>query len=79
MRRRRFYVEAAIAGLTSVLTVVTLISKEWIEIVFGIDPDGGSGALEWSIVGCLAVGSAALSLTGWREWARPAPTTFPGR
>jgi hypothetical protein len=73
VRRRRFYIEAALAGLTALLTVVTLISKEWIEIVFGVDPDGGSGALEWAIVGCLALISVGLSVAAWRESVRTAP------
>jgi len=73
MRRRRFYIEAALASLTAFLTVGTLISKEWIEIVFGVDPDGGSGALEWAIVACLAVTSTVLSVAAWREAVRLAP------
>jgi len=79
MRRRRFYIEASLAGLTALLTVVTLISREWIEIVFGVDPDGGSGALEWAIVGCLAFISIALSVAAWRESARSAQPSFAKR
>jgi hypothetical protein len=77
--RRRFYIEAVLAGLMAVLTVVTLISKEWIEVVFGVDPDGGNGSLEWAIVAVLAVVSAALSLTAWRERAHSLSMTSAGR
>jgi protein-S-isoprenylcysteine O-methyltransferase Ste14 len=79
MRKWRFYVQAVPAGITAVLAVVTLISKEWIEIMFGVDPDGGSGALEWAIVGCLALVSTALWLAAWRERTRPAHASFAER
>jgi hypothetical protein len=57
--RRRYWVESACAVLAFALAVLTLISREWIEVIFGVDPDGGSGALEWGLVlGLLLVGVA---------------------
>lgn len=44
---RRFKVELGLAGLSSQLLVLTLAWRDWIEIVFRIDPDHGNGSLEW--------------------------------
>jgi len=56
--RRRYWFELGLAVLAGALAVLTLVNREWIEVVFGIDPDEGSGALEWGIV--FALGGVAL-------------------
>jgi hypothetical protein len=49
------------AAVASVLVLaVTAIYPTWIESVFGLDPDAGSGAVEWWIA-ALAVGVAVGS------------------
>jgi hypothetical protein len=68
--RTRFRIETGLALLTLALLVTTLISREWIELLFGVDPDGGSGALEWAIVAALAVATAAFGLLARLEWRR---------
>jgi hypothetical protein len=68
--RTRFRIKAALAALTAALTVTTLVSREWIEILFGVDPDGGSGALEWGIVAFLLVVCGTFSASGYTEWKR---------
>ena len=59
---RRVKIEAALSALFAFMCVVTAIVPGWIEAVSGIDPDHGSGALEWAIVavlGVIAIGLAA--------------------
>ena len=70
--RRRFWTESILGANTFVLLVMTLISREWIEEIFGVDPDGGSGALEWAIVVVLAIATAAAWFAAGREWRRAA-------
>jgi hypothetical protein len=68
--RTRFWVELVLAVLAVGLLVLTLVWHDWIEKVFGVEPDGGSGAVEWLIVvGLLAV-SVFLALAARREWRR---------
>jgi hypothetical protein len=68
--RKRFYIEAALAVATFVLAVVTLINQEWIEAVFGVDPDHGNGSLEWIMVGVLAVATVVFGLLAFSERRR---------
>ena len=70
--RRRFWVEAALAGTTAFLTLLTLVSKEWIEVVFGVDPDHGSGELEWLIVAVMVVATVAFAVVARLEYRRSA-------
>jgi len=59
----RMIVEFVLAGIFLVLAIVTAVNPQWIETVFSVDPDRGSGALEWIIVavfGILALIAAGL-------------------
>jgi hypothetical protein len=70
--RARFWIEAGVAALTTVLLIVTVVSAEWIEAIFKVDPDGGDGSLEWAIVAALLATSLTLSLLARAEWRRAA-------
>jgi hypothetical protein len=67
--RRRYWFELGLAVLAGALAVLTLVNREWIEVVFGVDPDEGSGALEWGIVFALA-GVALISAVAARAERR---------
>jgi hypothetical protein len=69
--RTRFWLEATLAALTTGLFILTLLSRNWIEIVFGVDPDESSGSLEWLIVAALLVASVAFIAMARAEWRRP--------
>jgi len=69
--RMRFWVETVLALTTGILAVVTLISREWVEVVFRVDPDGGSGSLEWMIVVGLACVTVAAGVLARIESRRP--------
>lgn len=70
--RARFWAEAALAFLTASLFVLTLVTREWIELLFGVEPDGGDGSLEWAIVGTLFVATFTFSALARAEWRRAA-------
>jgi hypothetical protein len=54
--RPRFWLELTCGLLAIALFVTTLITREWIELIFGTGADGGSGTLELAITfGPLAV------------------------
>jgi hypothetical protein len=67
---RLLWIERGLAVGSGLLFVVTLISKEWIEIVFGVDPDKGSGALEWAISSALLAITIAFAVLARREQRR---------
>ena len=61
-------VEIILMCLFGALTVVTLVSREWIEVIFKVDPDQGNGSLEWWIVLALGAATLALAIAARFQW-----------
>jgi hypothetical protein len=68
--RGRFWLETGLAIVTGILFVITLVWHNWVEIVFNVDPDQGSGLLEWLVVGALLVVTIALIVLARYEWRK---------
>ncbi len=62
--RRRGGRQLAAAAVTCVLAVVTAVVPNWIEVVFGVDPDGGGGWLETAVVIASALATVVLGTVG---------------
>jgi hypothetical protein len=69
--RMRFWLEAILGVISAALLVLTLLVPDWIEAVFGIEPDEGNGSLEWAIAGGLLAVTIAASALARIEWRRP--------
>jgi hypothetical protein len=65
-----FWIEALLSLGNAVLLVMTVLWKDWIEIVFNVDPDAGSGAVEWGIVAVTLLLTIAFFVLARREWRR---------
>ena len=68
--RLRFWFETGMAIVTGILFVITLVQRDWIEVVFKVDPDNRSGSLEWVIVAAFLVVTITLLALASYEWRR---------
>ncbi|MEO6571501.1 MAG: ABC transporter permease [Ilumatobacteraceae bacterium] len=66
----RFWIEAITAAVGVALLVVTVFTREWFELLTGLDPDGGSGALEVALGLGLVVVAAGSALDARRVYVR---------
>jgi hypothetical protein len=56
--------------------MITLVREDWIEEVFGVSPDAGSGSLERWIVGTLLVATIMFFFMARNEWRRARSTVL---
>lgn len=81
--RRLFWVEVSTPTITGTLGLITAMAPDWIaaatfqnwiEIVFGWDPDHGDGFVEWLIIWFVTAGlcfvTVVLVAAATREWRR---------
>jgi hypothetical protein len=68
--RHRFWLESALGLITGAVAIITLFWHDWIETIFGIDPDKGSGSAEWLVVVILLVVTSVLFIGARLEWRR---------
>ena len=74
----RVWVETAMAALSAAATLLTLAWPQWIEGLFDMEPDAGSGETEWGISIGLAVATLAFvtrAAWAWRRHRRQALAT----
>jgi hypothetical protein len=64
--RRRIPIQEVLAACSAALAVLAALAPQWIE-VFGIDPDHGSGFLEWALPVALAVAAGLLTVAAQRN------------
>ena len=63
----RVRIEMALAIVAGILAIITLVWPPWIESLFGISPDGGTGETEWWLVTALAAAACLAGLLARRE------------
>ena len=67
---RRFWIETFLASVTGVLAIITLFWHDWIETIFGVDPDKGTGSTEWLAIVILMIVTTILAADARLEWRR---------
>jgi len=68
----RFCIEVSMGVVTALLALVTAVWPDWIEAVFGVDPENHSGVLEWGVVAALVAVTVTMSAVARAEWRRAA-------
>jgi len=71
----RVRIEIVLSALLGLATIVTAIWPMWIEGLFGLEPDGGTGETEWWIVAVLAVVTVATAALARRDLGAVRPPT----
>jgi type IV secretory pathway TrbD component len=65
-----FWIETVLSLCGALLAILTIVRRDWIETLFGVDPDQGNGSVEWIVVVALLVVAAGAAALAGREWRR---------
>jgi hypothetical protein len=65
-----FASETVLACGAVAFAVVTVVWRDWIEIVFNVDPDKHSGSLEWLIVVAFLAIAMMCGVAARSQWRR---------
>jgi hypothetical protein len=68
--RQRYRLDLVVAVVALLLAGLTVVWRDWIEVVFRFDPDNRSGLLEWLIVGTLLTAAVVMALRARTEWRK---------
>jgi hypothetical protein len=70
--RKRFWLACVVGSAGGVLFLLTLLLPAWIEAVFSVDPDRGSGTLELVVAMAALAGTLVPGLVAYVERRRAA-------
>jgi hypothetical protein len=71
--RVAFWIEFVLSTAATLLGLLALVWRDWIEGVFGVYSDHNDGSVEWILViACLVIG-ASFGALARRQWHRTHP------
>jgi hypothetical protein len=73
--RKRFWIEFGLAASSGVVLVLTLVRADWIESLFGLNPDHHDGSLEWEVQVLLLIATVTFSVVARLKWVEAAHAT----
>jgi len=60
--------QSLLAAASACAFVAAVVRRSWMESVFGLDIDHGSGLVEWALVAALFSITCALTASAHRQW-----------
>jgi hypothetical protein len=70
-----FWIELLLSIISALLAALTIAWSDWIEGIFEVDPDAGSGSSEWGITLAFIVVTLMLAALARRTWRRDRRST----